>query len=102
MKENRIDPTLAHRPDIAILITRELDEIFAWDGDGPDPAEDGYDPYSVTVTAMTIRNGRIYEAHATLGGSYFKPSEPFAEIGGYYPDLRDEAIEDLDSQLATI
>lgn len=99
MKENRIDPVLASRPDVAIVITSERDQFYTWDGDGPDPAEDGYIPCDITVSALTIHNGRIVEASASLGGSYFLPGESFDDIHGYYPQMRDEAVLLLDQKL---
>ena len=92
-------PELAHRPDVAVILKRERDDYYQWDGDGPDPCEDGFDPYDVMVKVVTIRNGRLFEGKDTLGGCYFKPDEPFDEIHGYLPQMLEAALEELDQQL---
>lgn len=97
--EFRIVPELATRPDVAVTVSRELDSYYSWDGDGPDPRDEGFSPYTVTVTVTTIRNGRIYIGESALGGSYFKPDEPMEDVHGYLPDMIAEAIADLDTLL---
>ncbi len=102
--EKVIQPCIAAlaiaRPDIAIVVTRTRDENFQWDGDGPDPAEDGFDAYDVDVKAFSIRNGQLLEGSASLGGSYFREDEPTAEIHGYLPQMVEEAVEELDALIA--
>lgn len=93
---------LASRPDVAIHVSRLYDPSCQWDGDGPDPEEDGFSPYDVSVTVYAIRAGRLYEAEATLGGSYFRDDEEIGEIHGYYPQMLEEALEELDEQLAGV
>lgn len=82
-------------PDIAIRVTRTLDESFQWDGDGPDPAEDGYLPYDVDVDAIRIRKGVVLTGTASLGGSYFTPDEPTGEVHGCLPQMIKEAMHNL-------
>ncbi len=89
----------ALRPDVVITVTREIDSRFSWDGDGPDPRDEGFSPYDVTVTASAIRNGVLYEGTDTLGGSYYQPDEPLNEVHGYLPQMVDEAMENLDDEL---
>lgn len=98
-----IQPCIAElvvtRPDIAVSVTRSHDETFRWDGDGPDPEEEGFLPHDVDVTARCIRNGKMYEGTASLGGSYFQPEEFTGEIHGYLPQMLEEAVKDLDAAL---
>src|ERR1700721_1573741 len=98
--QKKIDALKLSRPDVVITVSRERDDNFSWDGDGPDPVNDGYYPYDVDVTARTIRNGEMIEGTASLGGSYYQDEEPIGEIHGYLPQKVDEAIEELDKELA--
>ena len=54
------------RPDVAITVSRKIDPGVRWDGDAPDPKEDGYDAYEITVTARAICNGILYEGNACI------------------------------------
>jgi hypothetical protein len=86
-------------PNLAIEVTREADVNFIWDGEGPDPAEEGYLPYDVKVAARVIHAGRIVEGVQYLGGSYFEYDEPTGEIHGYLPQMIDEALDKLRKEL---
>jgi hypothetical protein len=86
-------------PSIAIAVSYELDRYFQWDGDGPDPSEEGYNPYDVTVKASTIANGEELHGEAHLGGTYEKSvSEADPEINGYLNQMVDEALDELAKQ----
>ena len=97
LKQECIETLRASRPDVAITVSRAIDTNFRWDGDGPDPYLDGYDPYDVTVRASTIQAGELIEGESTLGGSYFKRDEPFNELHGYLPQMVEEAVEEMDA-----
>lgn len=86
-------------PDVAFNIKRERDEYFVWNGDGPDPIDEGFDPYDVDVTAEAIVMGEIKQGTASLGGSYFKPQEDFGDIHGYLPQMLVEAATELLEQV---
>lgn len=101
-KQDCIEALRLTRPDVAITVTRELDPSFEWDGDGPDPTEDGFDAYDVDVVACCIRNGQLIEGRASLGGSYFQPEEPIGAVHGYLPQMVDEAVEEMDKALAAL
>lgn len=90
------------RPDVAVKVTWEEDPYYSWDGDGPDPVEDGFLPYNVTVTAMAICKGNLIEGHDHLGGCYSKLGEHCPEIHGYFPQMLEEALEALDINLALV
>ena len=98
-KQECIEALRASLPDVAITVTREEDPYFVWDGDGPDPIENGFEPCNVTVTASTIHHGELIQGKSTLGGSYFEPDEPCADIHGYLPQMVEEAVEELDAEL---
>ena len=88
------------RPDVAVSVSWDVDSYFHWDGDGPDPAEEGYLPHDVTVTATAIRDGKLAEGHSYLGGSYSEPGEYCPEIHGYFPQMLEEALQELGEALA--
>ena len=88
------------RADVAITVSRTVDECFVWDGDGPDPIDEGFQAYDVDVVASTIRDGKLIEGRASLGGSYYQDDEPLGEIHGYLPQMVEEAIEELDLEVS--
>ena len=87
-------------PSISFSVSREIDENYRWDGDGEDPAENGFDAYNVTVTARAIVDGQIVEGENSLGGSYFQDDEPTGEIHGYLLQMLEEATQDLCDSLS--
>lgn len=88
-------------PNIAFSVRHEEDPNYRWDGDGPDPAEEGYVAYGVDVTARAIIDGEIREGSASLGGTYNKPDEIDPDISGYLPQMLEEALEELRRQPRT-
>jgi hypothetical protein len=94
-----IEELRVSRPDVAITIERELDPYFSWDGDGPDPRDEGYSPYTVTVMAIAIRNGELLTGDDSLGGCYYRPNEPIDDVHGYLPQMVEEAVDELNAQI---
>ena len=93
----------SERPDVAVSVTWESDKHFCWDGDGPDPADDGLVAHDVTVTARTIRAGKMIEGIACLGGCYSEFLGPHCPmIHGYFPQKLEEALQELDNALAKL
>lgn len=88
-------------PSIAFSASREHDPNFVWDGDGPDPEEEGFIPCDVDVCAQTICGGLLFEGHAYLGGSYFKSGERVDDCHGYLLQMMEEALVDLISGIAS-
>ena len=86
-------------PNIAISTAWHEDPHFRWDGDGPDPAEEGYLAYDVDVYARAIADGKLVEGTGSIGGSYSKPGEFDPEVNGYFLDLLRQALDDLWEQL---
>ena len=82
-------------PNIAINITGAYDPYFQWVGDGPDPSDSGYLPYSVTVKATAIIRGELVEGLDCLGGYYYRAGEDFGDVHGYLPDLITHAVNVL-------
>lgn len=82
-------------PSIVFSVSRTEDEDSKWDGDGPDPAEEGFVAYNVEVTAMAIVKGEEIEGVTYLGGSYDKPGEQDPDIHGYLPQMLDDALDDM-------
>ncbi len=86
-------------PSIAFSVSRQIDHSFRWDGDGPDPANDGFNPYDVTIRARAIVRGQVLEGNGYLGASYFKPDEPTGDVHGYLLQMLDEAARELQHEM---
>ena len=86
-------------PGIAFEVEWEEDQFFDWDGDGPDPREEGYIPHDVDVYARAVQRGNLKEGRESLGGAYDKPDELDPDIHGYLPQMLDGAIEELETQV---
>lgn len=95
-----IEALKTERPDVVISITRSRDELTPWQG--PEPSEDGYTCYVWDVVARTIRHGEMIEGRASLSGSWYRDddtSDTAQEIGGYLPQMIDQALEELNLEL---
>lgn len=89
------------RPGVSISVLWEVDDYYTWDGDGPDPIEDGLFPHTVQVTAAAIIDGVMITREAYLGGCYSEWGGPRCpEVHGYLPQMIEEALEELDKALA--
>jgi hypothetical protein len=86
-------------PNVAFSVTAEYDPNFRWDGDGPDPEDEGFEAHDVTVAAKAIVAGEELEGEAYLGGHYLKDGEPLGDLGGYLPQMLEEAARELAGQL---
>lgn len=86
-------------PDVHISVVWSPDPNYVWDGDGPDPLDDGYVPHDVAVTATTIVEGEMIEGNAYLGGCYEKLGEPDPEIHGYFEQMLKEALVELGREI---
>lgn len=82
-------------PQISVMVTYEEDPGYEWDGDGPDPRSEGYEPYDVIVSAETISAGTSVHGASHLGGVYERPGQWDPTVGGYLPQMVDEALDDL-------
>ena len=82
-------------PHVRFETSRELDESFVWDGDGPDPIDEGYEPYDVTVRVFIVHSGEVLDAYSHLGGSYYLPDEEIGDIHGYLPQMLQEAVREV-------
>jgi len=96
-----LDELKQKRPEVSVRVTWEIDPYYEWDGDG-ELLEDMI-AHNVDVKALTIINGVLLEGVASLGGCYSNEDGSHdPEIHGYFPQLLEEALEDLDSQIAKI
>ena len=82
-------------PSVSFASSRKQDTFFRWDGDGPDPEDEGFLAYDVDVTATTIIEGKLVSSTASLGGCYMTHDEPIDDIHGYLPQMLEEAASDL-------
>lgn len=85
-------------PNIAFSVSHTADPYHSWDGEGPDPRDEGFSPYDVEVTARAIVYGEEVQGQDTLGGSYDKPGEFDPDLYGYLPQMLREAVDDLAKQ----
>jgi hypothetical protein len=79
--------------------SRSRDNDFRWDGDGPDPEDEGLYPYDVTISAKAIVFGQVVEGEAFIGGHYMEEDEEIGNIGGYLPQLLEDAAQELKTLL---
>ena len=87
-------------PDVLIETRWEVDPYFIWDGDGPDPVEQGYEPYDVDVSAIVVtEENETILGHDTLGGGYERPGVGDPNIHGYFPQMLHTALDELHLEL---
>jgi len=95
---SKIESLKKSNPEIVITVEWELDEYFEWDGDGPDPQDEGFSSYTVIVRAYRIAKGELETGAATLGGCYSKDAgKDDPEISGYLDQLIEDSLKDLNS-----
>jgi hypothetical protein len=82
-------------PSIHFDVTYTRDLHFVWDGDGPDPRSEGFEAYDVDVSANVVLRGTLYSGSEMLGGVYDKHGRHDPDIGGYLPQMLEEAAVDL-------
>ena len=93
---NAIETLKQSRPEIAVQIIWEEDPYFQWDGDCEEP--ENMTPYNVEVRASRVVNGKLVSGHAYLGGCYSADAgKDDPEIGGYLPQMIEEAVAELDA-----
>lgn len=81
---------------VAFSTLRTRDDSFRWDGDGPDPRDEGFECYDVEVRAQTIVYGTMLEESEYMGGHYDKPGkDKDADLGGYLPQMLQGACDSL-------
>ena len=86
-------------PSLLFSVRWDEDDNFLWDGEGPDPREEGYIPHDVTVVAEAIVNGELREGKAYLGGVYEKFGKRDPDIHGYLLQMLYDALKDLMPEL---
>ena len=82
-------------PDVDIKTIWTEDPHYTWDGDGPDPADEGYIPCDVRVRAAVIVDGLLVEGDNLLGGCYEKPGRADPDVHGYFAQMVDEALRNV-------
>jgi hypothetical protein len=86
-------------PHVAFSASLEPDIDNVWDGDGPDPENEGMEAVEVRVSAQAIVNGWLYEGEAHLCGHYVYPGDLPDDISGYLPQKLEEAAKELLEQV---
>jgi hypothetical protein len=84
-------------PSVSFSVEHTHDPNFRWNGDGPDPEDEGFQAYDVDVYARAM-DGETIEGRASLGGTYEKEGEFDSDIGGYLPQMLEEAARELMKQ----
>jgi len=82
-------------PSIHFRIEWEVDPYYKWDGDSPDPRNNGQFPHDVTIFATAIVNGEIVVGQDCLGGCYEAPGKTCPDVHGYFLSMLSNAINDL-------
>ena len=83
-------------PNVSIKIRWQLDRYYIWDGDGPDPVEQGYVPHNVYVSAVVVTTeGKTVFGRGVLGGVYESEGMEDPNIHGYFPQLLEIALMEL-------
>lgn len=86
-------------PSIAFAASHSPDIDEVWDGDGPDPADEGMIAVVVDVSATAIVGGEEVEGHGYLSSHYIEYGEDLGDVSGYLPQMLEEAVEELAEQL---
>lgn len=92
-----------HAPEVRLDVTWDRDPYYSWDGDGPDPADDGYLAHDVTASARAIIGSATpihFSGSSCMGGCYDKPGALCPDIHGYLPQMLLEAVEELRDEVA--
>jgi len=86
-------------PHINIQVIYSIDEDIYQHWDGEQSTEEleaqGLTAYNVEVKATTICNGEMLEGNAYLGENWMKHPNECEEIHGYFPQMLDEALQEL-------
>ncbi len=83
-------------PNVSIEINWSEDADFIWDGDGPDPAEEGYFPHTVeVVVTVEVDDGEVFSGADFLGGTYARPGVEDPNVSGYFPQMLEMALKEL-------
>jgi hypothetical protein len=82
-------------PDVAFSVVSEPLPDYVWDGDGPDPIEDGLMPHEVVVSARAVENAALIEDDKACYGHYLKEGESPGDVGGYLPQMLKDAASYL-------
>ena len=88
-------------PRVVFSIGWEVDQFEQWDGEGPDPKDEGMEAYVATVYAKTIVQGKLIEGSKALSSVYDFPDKKDRDIHGYLPQMLDEAAEDLGEEVVS-
>ncbi len=83
-------------PYLSVDVTWEPDYGEVWDGDGPDPREEGMVAHTVRV-AVEIEDdeGEKFEGDDYLGGVWGVPGEEDPDVHGYFPGMLQQALQEL-------
>jgi hypothetical protein len=105
MKKQEIMEAVAiAAPSIHLETIWSFDEDARWDIDDPELDPEDFTPWQSEVRATCIHNGQFVTGHAYLGGTWEKygdsPEKSNPDISGYFPQKAEEALSELQKQLA--
>jgi hypothetical protein len=82
-------------PEIAVSIVWEYDHDYVWDGLPKDKPKSN--AYQACVKVVKIVGGEFVEGTDYLGGCYPIEDNFDNEIGGYFPQMLEVALRELDA-----
>ena len=83
-------------PSVVFDVAWSHDEDARWPKDCGERGD--YIPYNTEVTARAIVGGEEVEGRACMGGTWEIPGKMDPEIGGYLPQMLEEAASELITQ----
>ncbi len=82
-------------PSVEFSVEHYEDPTEVWEGPDPNPRDEGFEAYSVTVSASAIWKGKRLTGNAYLSGVWEKPDKIDPDIGGYLPQMLELAAKEL-------
>ena len=91
------------RPDVAVKVTCSYDEDCCQHWEGAQTCDElideGFTPYMVKVEAFKIINGVIIKGDDHLGSCWMEHEGSDEEIGGYFEQMLQTALAELDENI---
>lgn len=88
-------------PFVSIETIFESDADAVWDVESDDLDEDDFEAWNTEIKATAIHNGKLLQGSGYLGGTWTKYGDyPDASIGGYFPQMCQEALRELAKNMA--
>lgn len=86
-------------PNVCFGTSKSLDDMTTWDGEPENNPSDTMSPYNIDVYAKTIIGGVEVEGTSSMGGTWMEPDEEIGDIGGYLPQMLEDAAANLKMEI---